>query len=315
MKKILITGSLGQIGSELTLELGRRYGISNVVISDIREEAIPALSEFKYYKADVRDKNAIKEIIKENEIDSIFHLAAILSANGEKNPQFCWDVNMNGSINILDLGVELKLNRIFIPSSIAAFGEGIDPENTIQDSVLRPSTMYGVTKVAGEAIGNYYFDKFGLDVRGLRYPGIISSETLPGGGTTDYAVEIFYEAIKNKKYTSFLKEDAQLPMMYMDDCIKATIELMEADIKNLRRHSDYNIGAVSFSPKELYEAIKKIIPDFEINYEPDYRQKIAESWPQVIDDSFAREDWDWEHEFGLEAIAKDMIEKLTRKLN
>lgn len=314
MKKILITGSLGQIGSELTLELGRRYGKGNVIISDIREEPIPALSDFKYYNADVRDKDSIKKIIKNENIDSIFHLAAILSANGEKNPQFCWDVNMNGSINILDLGVELKLNRIFIPSSIAAFGDGINPQNTIQDSVLRPSTMYGVTKVAGEAIGNYYFEKFGLDVRGLRYPGIISSETLPGGGTTDYAVEIFYEAIRNKKYECFLKEDAVLPMMYMPDCIKATINLMEADVKNLRRHADYNIGAVSFSPKELATAVKHIIPDFEMTYNPDYRQKIAESWPQVINDSFAREDWNWDHEFGLEAIAKDMVDKLSKRL-
>ncbi|MDC1067542.1 NAD-dependent epimerase/dehydratase family protein [Candidatus Kapabacteria bacterium] len=314
MKKILITGALGQIGSELSLELARRYGRDNIILTDIREEAIPALSDFKYYKVDVRDKASLKEILENNKIDSIFHLAAILSANGEKNPQFCWDVNMNGSLNILDLGIELKLSKIFIPSSIAAFGDGIDVKNTIQDSVLRPSTMYGVTKVAGESIGNYYFEKFGLDVRGLRYPGIISSETLPGGGTTDYAVEIFYEAIKNKKYESFLKEDAVLPMMYMPDCINATIQLMEADVKNLRRHADYNLAAISFAPKDLAQEIKKIIPEFEISYKPDYRQEIADSWPQTIDDSYARKDWAWEHEFGIEAICKDMIDKLSKKL-
>jgi nucleoside-diphosphate-sugar epimerase len=314
MKRILITGALGQIGTELTLELGRRYGNDNIIISDIREEAISQLSHFKYYKADVRDKDALKSIIEETKIDSIFHLAAILSANGEKNPQFCWDVNMNGSINILDLGVEHKLERIFIPSSIAAFGDGIDANNTIQDSVLRPSTMYGVTKVAGESISNYYFEKFGLDVRGLRYPGIISSETLPGGGTTDYAVEIFYEAIKNKSYNCFLKEDAVLPMMYMPDCISATIQLMEAPVERLTRHADYNIGAISFSPADLAKEIKNIIPEFTIAYEPDYRQSIADSWPKVINDDYARKDWDWDHEYGIEAITKDMIEKLRKRL-
>lgn len=314
MKKILVTGALGQIGSELTQELGRRYGIRNVIISDLKDAPIESLKDHKYYKLDVRDKNSLVNILKDNDIDSIFHLAAILSANGEKNPSFCWDVNMNGSINVLDAGVELKLNRVFIPSSIAAFGDGIDVKNTIQDSVLRPSTMYGVTKVAGEAIGNYYFEKFGLDVRGLRYPGIISSATLPGGGTTDYAVEIFYEAIKNKKYKCFLKEDATLPMMYMPDCIRATVELMEANVSKLKRHADYNIGAISFSPAELAREIKKVIPEFEISYEPDYRQAIADSWPQVINDDYARNDWNWDHEYGIEALTKDMIEKLSKRL-
>ena len=314
MKKILITGALGQIGSELTTSLRAKYGNENVIISDIREEVKGSLKDGPYEQLNILDKQKMEEIIQKYEIDSVFHMAALLSATGEKNPQLCWDVNMNGTINLLDLGVKLGLEKIFVPSSIAVWGDGIPLDGTPQESVLRPTTMYGVTKVAGEAICNYYQQKFGLDVRGLRYPGIISSETLPGGGTTDYAVEIFYEAIQKGTYSCFLEEGATLPMMYMSDCVKGTIGLMEADIEKLNYHADYNIAAVSFSPKELAGEIKKHIPEFEISYSPDYRQKIAASWPRSINDSVARSDWGWEHEFGLSKMTKDMIEKLSLKL-
>jgi nucleoside-diphosphate-sugar epimerase len=314
MKKILITGALGQIGTELTASLRKKYGNDNVIISDIRDEVPESLSGGIYEQLNILDKVGMEEILKKYEIDSVFHMAALLSATGEKNPQLCWDVNMNGTINLLDLGVKLGLEKIFVPSSIAVWGDGIPLDGTPQESVLRPTTMYGVTKVAGEAICNYYQQKFGLDIRGLRYPGIISSETLPGGGTTDYAVEIFYDAIQKGKYSCFLKEDATLPMMYMSDCVRGTIELMEADLNDLNYHADYNIAAVSFSPKELAEEIKRHIPEFEIIYAPDYRQKIAASWPRSINDDAARTDWGWEHAFGLEKMTEDMIEKLSLRL-
>ncbi len=314
MKKILITGALGQIGTELTASLCQKYGAENVIISDIRDEVPENLSGGIYEQLDILNKEKMEDLLLKHKIDSVFHMAALLSATGEKNPQMCWDVNMNGTINLLDLGVKHKLNKIFVPSSIAVWGNGIPLDDTPQESVLRPTTMYGVTKVAAEAVCNYYQQKFGLDIRGLRYPGIISSETLPGGGTTDYAVEIFYEAIKRSKYSCFLDADATLPMMYMSDCVRGTIELMEADLDNLNYHADYNIAAVSFSPSELAEEIKKYIPEFEITYSPDYRQKIAASWPRSINDEAARNDWAWSHEFGIEEMTKDMIEKLSARL-
>ena len=314
MKKILVTGALGQIGSELVLELRKRFGGDNVIASDIRPTPTKAIEETgPFQSADVTNPEAIREIIKKYNIDSVFHLAAILSAVGEKNPKLCWNVNMTGSINMLEIGVEQKLNRIIIPSSMAVWGGNVDQENTPQDSVLQPTTMYGVTKVAGELLCDYYVQKFGLDCRGLRYPGIISSETLPGGGTTDYAVEIFYEAVKTGKYTCFLKEDAMLPMMYMPDCLKATIDLSMADFSRLRHHSGFNVAAMSFTPAQLAEAIREFIPDFQIEYKPDFRQKIAESWTHSIDDSCARNEWDWAPKFGLREMVKDMIEKLSEK--
>ena len=314
MKKILVTGALGQIGSELVVELRKKYGNDNVIATDVRENLPDSIKNGPFEKLDILDRNRLDEIIAKYEIDSIFHLAALLSATGEKDPLLCWRINMDGTMNILESSVKNKIEKVFVPSSIAVWGDEIPLENTPQLSNLRPTTMYGVTKVSGELLGNYYFKKYGLDVRGIRYPGIISSETLPGGGTTDYAVEIFYEAIHNVSYNCFLKEDATLPMMFMEDCVRGTIELMEADVDKLSFHSDYNLAAISFSPKELAEEIKKHIPEFEITYEPDYRQEIADSWPRSIDDSAARKDWNWNHKYDLELMTKTMIERLKRKI-
>lgn len=314
MKKILVTGALGQIGSELVVELRKKYGNDNVIATDVRENLPDSIKNGPFEKLDILDRNRLDEIIAKYEIDSIFHLAALLSATGEKDPLLCWRINMDGTMNILESSVKNKIEKVFVPSSIAVWGDEIPLENTPQLSNLRPTTMYGVTKVSGELLGNYYFKKYGLDVRGIRYPGIISSETLPGGGTTDYAVEIFYEAIHNGSYNCFLKEDATLPMMFMEDCVRGTIELMEADVDKLSFHSDYNLAAISFSPKELAEEIKKHIPEFEITYEPDYRQEIADSWPRSIDDSAARKDWNWNHKYDLELMTKTMIERLKRKI-
>ena len=314
MKRILVTGALGQIGSELIFALCEKYGHENVIASDVRDDAPAHITEkVAYEQIDVLDKNKLEEVIKKYEIDSIFHMAAILSAVGEQKPQLCWDINMTGSMNILELAVQYKLDKIIIPSSIAVWGEGVPKENVPQRSVLRPASMYGVTKVCGERLCDYYVQKFGIDVRGLRYPGIISSETLPGGGTTDYAVEIYYEAVKNKKYKCFLGEGTILPMMYMPDCIKATIDLAEAEFENLIHHSDFNLAAFSFGPEDIFASIKKYIPDFEIEYEPDFRQAIADSWPASIDDSSAREEWNWKPDYDLDTMTKDMLEKLTEK--
>ncbi len=314
MEKILVTGASGQIGTELIKALRAKYGTDNIIASDLNiNESLSSGGIFE--TLDVMDKAKLDKLISKYDIKIIYHLAAILSATGEKDPIFCWNVNINGTLNVLELALKHKLKRLFIPSSIAVWGSGIPTTNTPQETVLKPATMYGVTKVAGEILCDYFVQKYKLDCRGIRYPGIISSETLPGGGTTDYAVEIFYEAIKNKKYTSFLNENSTLPMMYMPDCLKATIDLMEADFANLKHHSDFNLAAMSFNPKELANEIKKHIPEFEITYKPDYRQAIADSWPQSIDDSSARNEWGWKPEFDLETMTKDMIEKLSIKLN
>lgn len=315
MKKILVTGALGQIGSELVMELRRKYGGDNVIASDVRDNPPQNIADSgPFEKLDVTDAEDISRVITSHGIDTIFHMAAILSATGEKNPLLCWNVNMNGTINILENAVRYGLEKVIIPSSIAVWGEGVDKKDVPQESVLRPTSMYGVTKVAGERLCDYYVQKYHLDVRGVRYPGIISSETLPGGGTTDYAVEIFYEAVKNKRYECFLGPDTVLPMMYMPDCIKATIDLAEADFENLKHHSDFNIAAMSFSPAELAAEIKKHIPAFEITYKPDSRQKIADSWPQSIDDSAARKEWNWKPDYDLRLMTKDMVKKLSDKL-
>jgi nucleoside-diphosphate-sugar epimerase len=314
MKKILITGALGQIGSELTLALRKRYGVENVIATDVRHNPSKEFAESgPYLQVDVTNPESIRHAILKYDIDTIFHLAAILSATGEQDPHLCWNVNMNGTMNILDFGVQYKLSRIIIPSSIAVWGKYAPRENTPQESVLKPTSMYGITKVAGELLCDYYVNRFGLDCRGLRYPGIISSETLPGGGTTDYAVEIYYEAVKKHHYNCFLRDDTTMPMMYMPDCIKATIDLAEADSDKLEHHSDFNVAAMSFDPKTQAASIIKIIPDFTINYNPDYRQAIADSWPMSIDDSSSRNEWGWEPAFNLESMTKDMIEKLTEK--
>lgn len=314
MKKILIIGAAGQIGSELTMKFRDIYGGENVVAGEIKEITSKKLRESgPFEKVDVTDKNNIAEVVKKYNIDAIVNLAAILSACGEQNPQFAWHVNVNGLINVLEVARELKLKRVFNPSSIAAFGPTTPRKNTPQETVLKPTSMYGVTKVAGELIADYYVLKFGLDVRGLRYPGIISNETLPGGGTTDYAVAIFYEAIKNKKYTCFLREDTMLPMMYMPDCIKATIDLFNADFSKLKHYSDFNVAAFSFTPKILANEIKKHIPEFTIDYNIDYRQTIADSWPESIDDSIARNEWSWRPSYNLETMTEDMLTALRKK--
>jgi len=311
--RILVTGATGQIGSELTVALRDRYGKDNVVAMGHRRKPSKTLEESgPYVTGDVRDRENLEKIIREYDIDTIYHMAAILSATGEKNPQLCWDVNINGLYNLLEIAREKKL-RIFCPSSIAVFGPKTPKENTPQDTVLTPTTMYGVTKVSGELLGEYYVQKYGVDVRGVRYPGIISSETPPGGGTTDYAVEMFYYAVRGEKYTCFVSEDTVLPMMYMPDCLKAAIQLMEADFSKLEHHTNFNVTGMSFSAKELEEEIKSHIPDFECEYKPDFRQKIAETWPRTIDDSCARQEWGWKPDYDLKRMVKDMIEKLTRK--
>ncbi|MDP6155728.1 MAG: L-threonine 3-dehydrogenase [Candidatus Thermoplasmatota archaeon] len=314
MEKILVTGSVGQIGSELTEELRNRYGSDNVVAMGRRTKpSEELLNSGPFVWCDITDRDKLNIIVDEYEVDTIFHMAAILSAVGEKNPQLAYRVNMNGLYNILEIAREREL-RIFGPSSIAAFGPETPRDNTPQETVLRPRTMYGVTKVAGELLCDYYFNRFGVDVRGLRYPGIISYKTLPGGGTTDYAVAIYYEAIKHGRYTCFVGPETMLPMMYMPDCIKATIDIMEAPLENLVHHSDFNVGAMSFSARELAASIKEFIPEFECSYEPDFRQAIADSWPKSVDDSAARNEWGWVPQYDLPAMTEDMLYNLRIKL-
>jgi nucleoside-diphosphate-sugar epimerase len=314
MKKILVTGSVGQIGSELTLELRRRYGAENVIATGRKTKPSAELRDSgPFYFIDVGKIETIEEVVKKHDIDTVYHMAAILSATGEKNPQLCWHVNMDGTMNVLELGLKYEMARIIIPSSIAVWGAGVPLNDTPQETVLKPTTMYGVTKVCGELLGDYYVQRFGLDVRGLRYPGIISHETLPGGGTTDYSVEIFYEAVDKGKYECFLREDTMLPMMYMPDCINGTIQLAEADFSKLKHHCDFNHAATSFTPAMLAAEIRKHIPEFQVTYKPDYRQEIADSWPNSIDDSAAREEWGWSPEWDLVSMSEDMIKHLRAR--
>ncbi len=315
IQRILVTGAVGQIGSELTLALRERYGAENVVAAGHRTEPTGALKESgPFVWCDVTDRQKLAQTVKDLRIDTIVNMSAILSAKGEENPQACWNVNVNGLINCLEVAREFKLAQVLCPSSIAVFGPSTPRNNTPQETILKPTTMYGVTKVSGELLCDYYVKRYGVDARGLRYPGIISSETLPGGGTTDYAVWIFYKAIEEGRYTCFLKEETMLPMMYMPDCIKATMDLMEAPFEKLRYHGDYNVSAFSFTPAELAREIKKRIPEFEISYEIDpLRQGIAESWPNSIEDSPAREDWGWKPAYNLGAMVDDMLAKLRER--
>jgi nucleoside-diphosphate-sugar epimerase len=308
MKRILITGVHGQIGSELIEELQNQYGTENVIGLDIKERS-PAPGGI-CEAADVVNTAALRSVIEKYNIDTVYHLASLLSAKGEKRPDLAWDVNLNGLKNILDLAKEYKM-KVFWPSSIAVFGPNSPKQNTPQSTVLDPNTMYGITKVSGELLCNYYFEKFAVDVRSVRYPGIISYKTVPGGGTTDYAVEIFFEAVKEKTYTCFVGPETRLPMMYMADAIQAALDIMKADVSQIKIRSSYNLTAVSFSVAELVIEIKKYIPDFTCQYAPDFRQNIANSWPQVINDSQARQDWGWEHTYDLPKIVKDMLENLS----
>ncbi|MBN1681936.1 NAD-dependent epimerase/dehydratase family protein [Candidatus Bathyarchaeota archaeon] len=314
-KKILVTGATGQIGSELVPELRRIYGLDNIIVGVHKKKPVNDLLEGPSVYIDVVNKKTIETAVENFDIDTIYHLAAILSVAGENDPWLAWKINVEGTYNILEVAREKKISKIFCPSSIAVFGSETPRVNTPQNTVMQPRTIYGITKVTGELLCNYYFNKFNVDVRGLRYPGIISNKTLPGGGTTDYAVEIFYEAIQNKKYVCFLEPNTILPMMYMPDCIKSTIMLMNTDLSKLNYHSNYNVSAFSFSPENLYDEIKKFIPTFEIIYKPDYRQKIANSWPQTINDSDARNDWGWNPDFNLTKMVEDMIITLSKKIN
>ena len=309
-EKILVIGASGQIGVELTLALRKIYGNANVVASDLREENDLLKGTGPYVSMDVMNKEMLHvQVIRQN-ITQIYLLAAILSATGEKNPNLAWSINMQSLLNVLDIAREEKIHKVYWPSSIAVFGPTSPRKNCPQQTVIEPITVYGISKFAGEFWCNYYHQRWGLDVRSIRYPGLISYKSAPGGGTTDYAVEIFHEALEEKKYECFLKENTYLPMMYMPDAIKATIELMEAPEEKIKIRTSYNISAMSFSPNEIAAEIKKHIPGFSITYQPDYRQQIADSWPQSIDDSVARNDWGWKEDYDLQRMVKDMFENL-----
>ncbi|NHJ25509.1 MAG: NAD-dependent epimerase/dehydratase family protein [Candidatus Lokiarchaeota archaeon] len=314
MRRILVIGAAGQIGSELVPALRKKYGNENVIatgrktpLPDVIKETGPVIY------LDAIDKERLAQALFEYDINTIFHMASILSATGEKMPQIAWDININGLINVLEAGRSYNVDRIIWPSSIAAFGPTTPRDNTPNTTILQPTTIYGISKVAGELLAEYYYKKYKLDVRSMRLPGIISSETLPGGGTTDYAVEIFYEAIKHKNYTCFLREDTILPMMYQPDCLKCMIDLLEADNSRLKRRV-YNVTGMSFSAGEIASEIKKYIPEFSIEYKPDFRQEIADSWPRSIDDSLARQEWDWNPSYDLISMTKDMIQTLSKRL-
>jgi len=312
-RRVLVTGATGQIGSELIIELRNICGKDEVVaVGHKRQPSETLRNSGPFEVADTSDKEQLTAIIEKHDVGIVYHLASLLSAVGEKNPQLAWKVNMEGLYNVLDLAREHGI-QVFWPSSIAVFGTDTPRVNTPQNTIMIPNTIYGVSKVAGELLCNYYFLKYGVDVRSLRYPGIISSETPPSGGTTDYAVEIFYEAIKKKKYTCFLRDDTVLPMMYMPDCVKATLNLMSAEQTHVKRRTSYNLTAMSFSPRELAAKITQRIPEFKCEYAPDFRQRIADSWPMSIDDSEARKDWGWQPTYDLSAMAEDMINRLSKK--
>ena len=308
--KILVIGASGQIGVELTLTLRKIYGNANVVASDLREQNPLLEGTGPYVSLDVMNKEMLHVLVLRQNITQIYLLAAILSATGEKNPNLAWNLNMQGLLNVLDIAREENVKKVYWPSSIAVFGPTSPKQNCPQQTIIEPTTVYGISKFAGEFWCNYYHQRFGVDVRSIRYPGLISYKSAPGGGTTDYAVEIFHEALEEGKYECFLKKETYLPMMYMPDAIRATIELMEAPAEKISVRTSYNVSGMSFSPEEIGAAIKKRIPGFDISYHPDYRQKIADSWPQSIDDSIARNDWGWQHEYDLDRMTDDMLQNL-----
>jgi nucleoside-diphosphate-sugar epimerase len=310
MKKILVIGAGGQIGSELVITLRNRFGTENVIAADVKESCPEILKGGEYVHLDALNREQVRNWVIENRPDDIYLLAALLSATAEKNPDFAWKLNMEGLFTILELAKEGYVKKVFWPSSIAVFGPTTPRDFTPQYTVMEPTTVYGISKLAGERWCEYYFNKFGVDVRSIRYPGLVSYTSLPGGGTTDYAVDIFYHAKDSCSYTSFLKEDTALPMMYMEDAIRATIELMEAPKEDVKIRSSYNLAGISFTPSDLANAITEELPDFKMNYQPDFRQAIADSWPKSIDDTAAKEDWGWKEAYDLRKMVKVMLENV-----
>ena len=310
--KILIIGACGQIGTELTQKLRGIYGVENVIASDIRKLNIDVVNSGPFEVINALDFNQIQHLVEVHQIDEVYLMAALLSATAEKNPAFAWDLNMNSLFHVLNLAKAGKIKKIFWPSSIAVFGPTTPRENTPQYTIMEPSTVYGISKQTGERWCEYYHNIYGVDVRSIRYPGLISWSSPPGGGTTDYAVDIFHKAIAKKKYDCFLSSETKMPMMYMDDAIAATIQIMQSPKGQIKIRSSYNLAAMSFTPTEIAEEIKKHIPEFTITYHPDFRQKIADSWPASIDDSAAREDWNWNHKFDISSMTKDMLDHLKK---
>jgi len=313
-KYILIIGACGQIGTELTLTLREKYGSEYVIASDIREGNEDLMQSGPFEILDATNYDALEEVIAYYEISEVYLMAAMLSATAEKFPMRAWNLNMNTLFNVLNLAKEKKIDKIFWPSSIAVFGPNTPKDDTPQNTIMEPSTVYGISKQTGERWCEYYFKKFDVDVRSIRYPGLISWKTMPGGGTTDYAVEIYHKALSEGSYTCFLKEDTKLPMMFMDDAIRATLQIMEAPSENIKERSAYNLAGMSFTPKEMAENIKAVIPEFEMAYDPDFRQEIANSWPSSIDDSSAQKDWNWNAEFDLEKTTETMLENLKNRV-
>ena len=311
-KSILILGACGQIGTELTYALREKYGDNTIIASDIREGNESLMDSGPFELLDATDYNALEEVVAYYEISEVYLMAAMLSATAEKFPMRAWNLNMNSLFNVLNLAKEKKIDKVFWPSSIAVFGSNTPSENTPQNTIMEPSTVYGISKQSGERWCNYYFNKYGVDVRSIRYPGLISWKTMPGGGTTDYAIEIYHKALTSKTYTCFLEKDTKLPMMFMDDAIRATLLLMESDSEDIKIRSSYNLAAMSFSPGEIAKSIQSRIPDFNITYDPDFRQEIADSWPNSIDDSQARIDWGWKSEFDLEKTTAEMLDNLAK---
>ena len=311
--RVLVLGASGQIGTELTQKLRELYGNQHVIASDIKKGTPEMMASGPFEVLDATDRESILQVILKYEINQVYLLAAMLSATAEKFPQKAWDLNMNSLLAVLDLAKEKHIQQVYWPSSIAVFGPTTPKNNTPQKTIMEPSTVYGISKLSGEFWCNYYHQKFDVDVRSLRYPGIISWKTKPGGGTTDYAVDIYFKALENKQFTCFLSENTRLPMMYMQDAVNATIQIMQAKSTDVKIRTSYNLSAIDFTPKEIADEIKKHIPDFKIDYEPDSRQQIADSWPSSIDDTEARNDWNWKHQFDLSSMTTEMLENLSKK--
>jgi nucleoside-diphosphate-sugar epimerase len=314
MNKLLVIGAGGQLGSELTKALVNTHGSDAVIATDFQESVKSKFDYCRFQPLDVLDKDAMANLIQAEKITQVYHLAAILSANGEKNPVQAWDINMQGLLNVLELAKEFKLDKVFWPSSIAVFGPNSPKSNTPQDAFKNPTTVYGISKLAGEHWCEYYFNTYGVDVRSLRFPGLIGYKSLPGGGTTDYAVDIYYKAVNKEPFTCFLQEDTALPMMYMEDAVQATLQLMAAPASSIQIRTSYNLSGMSFSPKEIAESIRSHYPEFSITYAPDFRQKIADSWPSSINDDCARNDWGWKASFGLTEMTAEILTKLPQHI-